>query len=624
MISAPPHIRKPLKPRQSGVTLRRTPQHPGGPRMFQSYTATTSPDQGPPRLAALRAELAARGINGFLVPRADAHQGEYVSPRDERLAWLTGFTGSAGFCIALPKAAGVFIDGRYTLQVRDQIALDHFEPVASPTTPAADWLRAKAAPDAVIGYDPWLHTPEEIGKITDGLAGSGITLRALDDNPVDAIRAPLPAPACGAVREHPLHLAGRSAAQKRADLATGLRARGLTATVITLADSLAWLMNWRGADIIRNPVVQGFAILHEDARLDLFINPAKLGEIPVPDGVTCHPVDRLEPALRALNGATGFDPATAPVAVAEALAHGEGSGDPCLLAKARKTPAELEGMREAHRRDGAAMVEFLAWYDAQDVTALTEIDMAKTLEGFRAATGQLLDLSFDTISSTGANAAINHYRVTEDTNRSLAEGDLFLIDSGGQYPDGTTDITRTLPVGTVAGNRRAAYTRVLQGMIAVSRARFPRGVAGAHLDALARYPLWLDGLDFDHGTGHGVGAALSVHEGPVRLSRISTLPLEPGMILSNEPGYYRAGAFGIRIENLIVVRSAAPLGENRPWLDFETITLCPIDKRLIVPGMLSVDETDWLNAYHARVLSEIGPLVSPQARAWMDNACAPL
>lgn len=592
--------------------------------MFQSFTASSRPEQGPPRLARLRAELAERGLGGFLVPRADAHQGEYVSARDARLEWLTGFTGSAGFALVLPDVAGVFIDGRYTVQVRGQIDLSVFTPVDWPATGAAEWLRQHAPGGAVIGYDPWLHTPDEIGRIETGLTGSGITLSAVDRNPVDAIRPDLPAPPCGTVRLHPLALAGLGSAQKREALAAELRHAGVAASVITLADSLAWLMNWRGSDIIRNPVVQGFAVLHDDARLDLFIDPAKIAHLPEDEGVTRHAPEAFLARLRALNGSVRFDPASAPVIVKSALADGVPGADPCLMAKAKKNPAELDGMRAAHRRDGAAMVEFLCWYDAQDLTSLTEIDMARALEGFRAANGDLLDLSFDTISSTGPNAAINHYRVTEATNRRLAEGDLFLIDSGGQYPDGTTDITRTLPVGPVADERRAAYTRVLQGMIAISRARFPRGVAGGHLDALARYPLWLAGQDYDHGTGHGVGAALSVHEGPVRLSRISTLPLEPGMILSNEPGYYRAGGWGIRIENLIVVREAAALGYNRRMLDFETITLCPIDTRLILPLMLSAEETGWLNAYHARVLDEIGPLVSARARAWLVKACAPL
>lgn len=592
--------------------------------MFQTYTAATRPEDGPPRLARLRAELAARGLTGFLVPRADAHQGEYVSPHDDRLAWLTGFTGSAGFCVVLPEAAGVFIDGRYTLQVRGQIALEAFSPVDWPQTSAADWLLAHAPRPALIGYDPWLHTPDEIARIEAGLKGHEIRLAALDDNPLDAVWTDQPPPAAGAVRAHPLALAGETAAAKRARLAETLRRTGSSAAVITLADSLAWLMNWRGSDIIRNPVVQGFAILHDDARLDLFIDPAKLAALPEEEGVTRHLPEAFSPALRALNGVTRFDPATAPVAVARALAQATPGADPCLMAKAVKNPAELAGMREAHRRDGTAMVEFLAWFDAHARDGLSEIDMARKLEQCRAATGQLLDLSFDSISSTGPNAAINHYRVTEDSNRTLAEGDLYLIDSGGQYPDGTTDITRTLPVGEVARERREAYTRVLQGMIAMSRARFPRGVAGGHLDALARYPLWLAGLDFDHGTGHGVGAALSVHEGPVRLSRASLLPLEPGMILSNEPGYYRAGGWGIRIENLLVVQEAPPLGDDRAMLEFETITLCPIDTRLLLPELLGADERDWLNAYHTWVLAELAPLVSDGARRWLETACAPV
>ncbi|MCB1396371.1 MAG: aminopeptidase P family protein [Rhodobacter sp.] len=592
--------------------------------MFQTFTATTRPSDGPPRLARLRAELARRGVTGFLVPRADAHQGEYVSPHDERLSWLTGFTGSAGFCIVLPGAAGVFVDGRYREQVKGQIDLSTFSPVPWPETRAEDWLREQAPEGSVIGYDPWLHTPDEIGRIEAGLQGSDISLKALPDNPLDTVWTDQPAPARGAVREHPLDLAGKSAADKRAQLATGLRRDGVSATVITLADSLAWLMNWRGADIIRNPVVQGFAILHDDARLDLFIDPTKLAGIAPETGVTRHPPAGFEAALKGLNGAVRYDPATAPVAVRAALARGVEGADPCLLAKARKNDAELAGMRAAHLRDAVAMVEFLAWFDAHALDGLTEIDMAKQLESCRAATGCLLDLSFDTISSTGPNAAINHYRVTEDTNRRLEPGDLFLIDSGGQYPDGTTDITRTLPVGTVAPERRAAYTRVLQGMIAVSRARFPRGVAGGHLDALARFPLWLAGQDYDHGTGHGVGAALSVHEGPVRLSRVSTLPLEPGMILSNEPGYYRAGGWGIRIENLIVVREAKPLGDNRAMLAFETITLCPIDTRLIQRDMLTEDERHWLNAYHARVEDALLERVSATARDWLAEACAPI
>jgi len=588
--------------------------------MLQSFTAATSPEQGPPRLAALRAELARRGLEGFMIPRADAHQGEYVSAHDDRLSWLTGFTGSAGFCIVLAQVAGLFIDGRYRLQVRAQADMAAFTPVHWPETQPGDWLSAHASGD--IGYDPWLHTPDEIEKIEAALAGSSIRLRALDDNPLDAIWPDQPAPACGAARLHPLDLAGRSCAEKRADLARILAEDGASAAVITLADSLSWLLNLRGSDIPRNPVMQGFAILHADARLDLFADARKLADVILDRGVTCHAPAAFLPALAALSGPVLVDPASAPVAVMRALKQPQRGADPCLLPKACKTEAELDGMRAAHLRDGAAMVEFLSWFDSVALSGQTEIDMVRKLEALRAATGALVDLSFDTIAGTGPNGAIIHYRVTEGTNRTLQPGDLFLIDSGGQYADGTTDITRTLPVGTPSAQACAAYTLVLKGMIALSRARFPVGLSGAHLDALARYPLWLAGMDYDHGTGHGVGAALSVHEGPQRISRIGTVPLREGMILSNEPGYYLPGAFGIRIENLIVVAKAPELGDGRAMLAFETLTLAPIDRRLIHRDMLDGGEVEWLNAYHARVLQSLSPLVGAGARDWLKRACA--
>ncbi|WP_209427585.1 aminopeptidase P family protein [Pararhodobacter sp. SW119] len=591
--------------------------------MLQSFTATSRPEQGPPRLAALRQELARRGLTGFLVPRADAFQGEYVAARDDRLAWLTGFTGSAGFAVVLPGIAGVFVDGRYRLQVRTQCDTDHYTPVDWPENPAGEWLRAHAPRNAVIAFDPWLHTPEEIDRIERALKDSGISLRAVADNPIDAIWSDQPPPPAGRVRQHPEALAGRSSADKRAEIAARLRKAGQAAVVLTLPDSISWLLNLRGADIPRNPVVQAFAILHDNAAIDLFIDPAKLDGITLA-GVTLRPVEEFAPALKALTGAVRYDPATAPVFVARALARGVAGQDPCLLPKACKTEAELEGMRAAHLRDGAAMCEFLCWFDSVALNRPSEIELATNLEECRRATGALLDLSFETISGTGPHGAIVHYRVTEDTNRRLEAGELYLVDSGGQYADGTTDITRTLPAGKVDDAARAAYTRVLQGMIAVSRARFPKGVAGAHLDALARYPLWLVGADYDHGTGHGVGAALSVHEGPVRISRASNLPLAEGMILSNEPGYYRAGAFGIRIENLLAVRVAPDLGEGRRMLEFETLTLAPIDTRMIDRAALSAAERDWLNAYHARVEAALSPLVSAGTRDWLAGACAPI
>lgn len=601
------------------------------PPALQSFAATTNPEQGPPRLARLRAELASRGLDGFLVPRADAHQGEYVSARDDRLAWLTGFTGSAGFCIVLPEIAGVFVDGRYRLQVRDQIDTGAFTPVDWPDTAPADWLREQLPGGGRIGFDPWLHTPDEINRLEKGLKGSAITLQAADGNPIDAVWQDQPPPACAPARAHPEALAGRSARDKRKDIAGELRRSGRAALAITLPDSLCWLLNIRGADIPRNPVMQGFALLHADGRVDLFTDAAKLSGLVLDEGIAVRPADTFLQAAGAIEGNVQFDPATAPVALARALKGAVAAPDPILMAKACKNEAELAGMRAAHIRDGAAMVEFLAWYateaQAQLSEGLSEIDMAVKLESCRRATGELIDLSFDTISSTGPNAAINHYRVTEASNRRLEPGDLFLLDSGGQYPDGTTDITRTLPVGpadAIAPERRAAYSRVLKGMIALSRARFPRGAAGAHLDALARYPLWLEGMDFDHGTGHGVGAALSVHEGPVRISRASNLALAQGMILSNEPGYYHAGGWGIRIENLVVVQDAPEGTDKRAMLAFETLTLCPIDTGLIAPGILDGAEIAWLNAYHARVVATLAPLVSPAAAAWLHAACTPL
>ena len=599
---------------------------------LQSFAAATQPDQGPPRLAALRAELAAQGLAGFLVPRADAHQGEYVAPRDERLAWLTGFTGSAGFCIVLPDVAGVFVDGRYRLQVRAQVDTAAFTPVDWPETNPAAWIRAHLA-TGTIGFDPWLHTGEEIARLREGLAGHPVTLAPVA-NAVDAIWPDQPSPPAAPAVPHPVALAGTPSGEKRAALAEALRTAGQRAAVITLPDSLAWLLNIRGGDVPRNPVVQGFAVLHDDARVDVFADPAKFGpetRAHLGNGVAIAAPDAFLPALAALSGPVRVDKGSAPVAVADALAAagvavawGE---DPCRLPKARKTPAELDGTRAAHRRDGAAVCAFLHWLDTTlPGGGLTEIDVVKTLEGFRAATNRLHDLAFDTICGAGPNGAIIHYRVTDETNRRIGSDTLLLVDSGGQYQDGTTDITRTIPVGDPGDDARAAYTRVLQGLIAVSRLRWPKGIAGTHLDAIARYPLWLAGQDYDHGTGHGVGAFLSVHEGPQRLSRLSDVPLEPGMILSNEPGYYRPGAFGIRLENLIVVAEAPPLpgGDDRAMLCFETLTLAPFDRRLIEAERLAPDERAWLDAYHARVLAEIGPNLSPDAQGWLASACAPL
>lgn len=606
--------------------------------MFQDFEATTRPGDGPPRLAALRTALAHAGLEGWICPRADAHQGEYVAPCDERLAWLTGFTGSAGFVIVLPDRAGLFVDGRYRVQARLQCAAP-ITPVHWPETSAAEWLRGACPNGARIGFDPWLHTPVEIERLECALAGSGVTLQR-SANPIDRLWTDRPGPPQGEIMIHPPELAGESLAAKCARLAETLQGAGQRAAVLTQPDSIAWLLNIRGRDLPRLPVLRAFAILHVGGHVTLFVDESRLNAALRRhfDGiVTPRPPEALEPALRTLEGPVRLDQASAPLRIADILTEAgiatSPGADPCSLPKARKNSAELAGIRAAHRRDGAAMARFLCWLDtrvqallADPDATLTEIDIARALEAERLATGALVDLSFDTIAGSGPNGAIVHYRVTHSSNRALRPGDLILIDSGAQYRDGTTDITRTIAVGPAGVTESMTFTRVLKGMVAMSRVRFPRGVAGAHLDSLARYALWLAGQDYDHGTGHGVGAFLSVHEGPQRLSRQGRVTLDEGMILSNEPGYYREGAFGIRIENLIAVRKAPPLADAdaRDWLDFETLTLVPIDRRLIRTDMLDGPERAWIDAYHERVRHEIGPELDGAARLWLDRVTAPL
>ena len=601
--------------------------------MFQSFTAETSPVFGAARLAALRAIMATEGLAGYIVPQTDAHQGEYLVPRDERLAWLTGFTGSAGFAIVLNDLAGVFIDGRYRVQVRAEVDLAVFTPVHWPETKPANWLAEHLPQGGRVGFDPWLHSHKQISDLEKALEKSGVTLWPTR-NLVDAIWADQPGAVLAPASIHAIEHAGEASSAKRARLAEVLRKAGHKAAVLTLTDSIAWLLNIRGADIAHNPVVQAFALLHDSGQVTLFAAAEKFSaDLLVHFGaqVRLRPMAAFAPAVRGLVGPVRVDPASVPRQVVleleEAGVEVALADDPCVLAKACKNPVELAGAREAHLRDGAAMVEFLAWLDARaPLGGLTEIDVVKQLEGFRTATNALREIAFDTICGAGANGAIVHYRVSEASNAPVRPGELLLVDSGGQYADGTTDITRTLPVGPPREDARAPYTRVLQGMIAISRARFPKGLAGRDIEALARYPLWLAGQDYDHGTGHGVGSYLCVHEGPARLSRLSEVPLAAGMILSNEPGYYREGAFGIRIENLMVVVEAPPLpgADARAMLGFETLTLVPIDTRLIVPEMLSGPERDWLNAYHARVLAEVGPRVCATALAWLSAACAPI
>ncbi|WP_108483413.1 aminopeptidase P family protein [Oceaniglobus ichthyenteri] len=595
--------------------------------MFQSFEIATSPGTGPSRLSSLRAEMAAEGLDGFLVPRADAHQGEYVAPRDARLAWLTGFTGSAGFCAVLADQAGVFVDGRYRVQVRQQVA-DVFTPVDWPEQPLLGWLESRVKAEGKVGFDPWLHTAAEVAS----WAGAAVEFVPVD-NLIDRIWPDQPAPPCGTAEPYPEAFAGRSSCEKCADMAEILRNSDHKAVVLTLPDSICWLLNLRGHDIERNPVMHAFAILHDDGAVTLFVEPAKVAEITLGDAVAVRPVAEFETALANLSGPVRLDKASVPFAVAEILNNANVDvayeGDPCIIAKACKSNAEIAATRAAHLRDGAAMCAFLHWLAQAEERVIageriSEIDVVTALEGFRRDTNQLRDISFDTIAGAGPNGAIVHYKVNQDSNRDLVAGELLLVDSGGQYLDGTTDITRTMAIGTPDDIQRSCYTRVLQGMIALSRARWPRGCSGRDLDALARFPLWVAGLDYDHGTGHGVGVYLCVHEGPQRISRASDVPLQPGMILSNEPGYYREGAFGIRIENLIVVQQAPALGDNRDQLSFETLTWVPFERRLIDLAALSGDERAWINAYHEQVAARIGPLVTGDVADWLARATAPL
>ncbi|PVA11305.1 X-Pro aminopeptidase [Pelagivirga sediminicola] len=595
--------------------------------MFQTFSEKARPEQGPPRLADLRAEMTGADLDGWLVPRADVHQGEYVAPGDERLAWLTGFTGSAGFAAITAGRAGVFVDGRYRSQIRVQTDAEAFQPVDWPETKLADWLKEALPGGGRLGFDPWLHTHKEIADLAEALEGSNIAPVA-HDNLIDAIWQDRPAPPSGAITAYPDDLAGKTSAEKRVELAETLRKAGHRAAILTLPDSIAWLLNIRGSDIPRNPIPQAFAVLHDDARVELYTHPAKLDDLPpncTEDGVSAHPDTGFVAALTILLSPVRVDPASVPVAIVTVLEEAgitpAFAADPCILPKACKTKGEIAATREAHLRDGAALCEFLTWYDQQAPGTITEIDVVKRLEQARRDTGKLLDISFETIAGAGPHGALPHYRVSETSNRTLTDGDLLVLDGGGQYLDGTTDITRTLPMGAVGEDERAAFTRVLQGMIAISRLRFPKGIAGRDIDAIARYPLWLADQDYAHGTGHGVGVYMCVHEGPQRISRASEVTLAPGMILSNEPGYYREGHFGIRIENLIVVQKADGAEDK---LSFETLNFVPIDRRLIDKTMMSRAEIDWLNGYHAACREKVTPRLGPDAAAWLAQATEPL
>jgi Xaa-Pro aminopeptidase len=591
------------------------------------------------RLAALRDQLKADRLDGFVVPLTDEHMSEYVGSYAQRLAWLTGFQGSAGAAVVLPEEAAIFTDGRYTLQVRDQVDGTHWSYQSVPETSIADWLKDHAPEKARIGYDPWLHTKDWVGKAREGLAARGAELVAVRRNPIDAVWNAQPEPSKAKLIVHPDQYAGKSSAAKRQEMADWLKEQKADAAVLSALDSIAWTFNVRGEDVEHTPVALSFALVNDDGTAELFVASEKLGDDVrkhLGNGVRVHERDQFEQYLGAMKGKTVVaDPERAVAAIFEAL---EGAGatvvqkrDPSVLPRATKNEAEIAGHKAAQARDGAALTRFLHWIALEAPKGgVDELGAVAKLRAFRERAGDLRDTSFDTISGAGPNGAIVHYRVTGETNRPIEMNSLYLVDSGGQYPDGTTDVTRTVAIGAPTAEMRDRFTRVLKGHIGIARAVFPTGTRGSQLDTLARQYLWQAGLDYAHGTGHGVGSYLSVHEGPQRISPAGSSqaggdePLRAGMFLSNEPGYYKTGAYGIRIENLILVIERAVEGAEKPMLGFETLTFAPIDRALIDLALLSPEELRWVDDYHAQVLDVVGPQLDGDVLAWAKEQCKPL
>jgi Xaa-Pro aminopeptidase len=604
---------------------------------FQSFDDAPEPTASAPRVHALRTELARRNLTGFIVPRSDRHQNEYVPPAEERLAWLTGFTGSAGVAVVLMERAVLFTDGRYTLQAREQLDTSLFEIVHSVETPPHEWLEQNLARDERIGYDPWLHTVEGAERLGKACAAADAALIAVEPNPIDALWLDRPPPPLAPITLHDLRFAGEEAVIKLAALRPEIGKLKADALVISDPHAVAWTFNIRGSDVAHTPLPLAFAIVPRTGRPTLYADGRKLSN-EVRDRLAAL-ADLREPAdfagdlagLGKSHKVVRLDQATGADALARLIVNHGGKitrgADPTAIMKAVKNSVEIAGARAAHIRDGAAVARFLAWLDRtmEGGATITEIEAVEALETFRRDTGLLKDVSFPTIAGAGADGAIVHYRVTRKTNHPLVRGELFLLDSGAQYEDGTTDITRTVAIGAPTEEMRERFTLVLKGHIAIARAVFPDGTTGAQLDSLARQFLWAAGLDFDHGTGHGVGSYLSVHEGPARLSKLGTVALKRGMILSNEPGYYKTGAYGIRIENLVLVTQAAPVaGAEKPLNAFETLTLAPIDRRLVKRELLTPEEIRWLDAYHARVAATLAPLVDADTRPWLEAATRPL
>ncbi len=587
------------------------------------------------RLKALREQLVRERLDGFVVPLTDEHMSEYVGEYAQRLAWLTGFQGSAGSAVVLPEEAAIFVDGRYTLQVREQVDAAHWQFESVPQTSVAAWLGVHAPQAGRIGYDPWLHTRAWVKAASEALAERGAELVAVETNPVDAVWPDRPAPSDARLVVHEDRYAGRSAAEKRQAMADWLTGKKANAVVLSALDSIAWTFNIRGRDVSRTPVALAYAIVHADATADLYVAPEKIDEAVLKhlgNAVRVHPRADFSGALQDMAGKTvAADPERAVAAIFEALEAGGATilplRDPAVLPKAIKNPVEIAGHKAAQARDGAALSRFLHWIAVEAPKGgVDELAAAARLEAFRKDTGLLEDLSFDTISGAGPNGAVVHYRVEEKTNRPIEPGSFYLVDSGGQYRDGTTDVTRTIAIGTASEEMKRRFTLVLKGHIALAKAQFPIGTRGSQLDVLARQFLWAEGLDYAHGTGHGVGSFLSVHEGPQRIATAggNDEPLQPGMILSNEPGYYKTGEYGIRIENLVLVEKRDVPGAEREMLGFETLTFAPIDRNAIAVDILTAEERAWIDAYHAKVVEIVGPQLDGDALSWLNQACAPL
>jgi Xaa-Pro aminopeptidase len=603
---------------------------------FQTFEDRSERAASAPRVEALRAELQKRGLDGFIVPRSDRFQNEYVPPSDERLAWLTGFTGSAGAAIVLADRAAVFVDGRYQVQVREEVDSALFTVEHLVENPPTAWIEKNLTAGAKLGYSPWLHTLDGAERLAKACAAAQAALVPVEENPIDVIWTDRPQPPLGAVVPHELRFSGEDTKEKLTRLHAELQKFAADALVVSDPQNVSWLFNVRGSDVPHTPVVLAFAVVAKEGRPALYVDLRKLSNemrSRIEELAEVRANAAFERDLAALGNAhraVRLDPSTCAEAIARLVVENGGEivrgSDPIAPMKAVKNFTEIAGARAAQQRDGAAVTKFLSWFDREAPRGeLTEIDAVEALESFRRDTGVLKDVSFPTIAGAGPDGAIVHYRVTRKSNRRIAPGELFLIDSGGQYEDGTTDITRTVAVGQPSPDMREKFTLVLKGHIAIARAVFPDGTSGAQLDTLARQFLWQAGVDFDHGTGHGVGSYLSVHEGPARISKLGNVALKRGMILSNEPGYYRTDAYGIRIENLILVTEAAPVfGAEKPINAFETLTLAPIDARLIEAALLTADETVWLNAYHARVRDALAPLLDAPTRAWLITATAPL